>query len=60
MYYISFMYFGYIMMYFNSIDFSHIIKVFDIQMPKDTAQGVYSGLPALGACLGSFISKYFI
>ncbi len=60
MYYISFVYFGYIMMYFNSIDFSHIVQVFQISMSRDTAQGIYSGLPALGACFGSFISKYFI
>lgn len=60
MYYISFVYFGYIMMYFNSIDFGHVVQVFQITMPRDTAQGIYSGLPALGACLGSFVSKYFI
>ena len=47
-------------MYFNSIDFTHIMKVFQISMSRDTAQGIYSGLPALGACLGSFVSKYFI
>jgi hypothetical protein len=60
MYYISFVYFGYIMMYFNSLDFAYIMRVFGITMAKDTAQGVYSGLPALGACLGSYIAKYFI
>jgi len=36
------------------------MKVFKITMDKDTAQGIYSGLPALGACIGSFITKYFI
>ena len=60
MYYIGFVYFGYIMMYFNSISFSHIMNVFQITMSKDTAQGIYSGLPALGACFGSFMTKYFI
>ena len=57
MYYISFVYFGYVIMYFNAIFFSHIVQVFQISMSRDKTQGIYSGLPALGACLGSFVSK---
>jgi hypothetical protein len=60
MYYLSFIYFGYIFSYFKSIDFNIIIDIYKISMPKDIANGVYSGIPALGACLGAFLASKFL
>lgn len=60
MYYLSFIYFGYTFSNFNSIDFKLIINVYRISLPKSTAHGVYSGIPALGALIGACSTHFMV
>jgi hypothetical protein len=60
MLYLTFVYFGYILVYFNAIPFSQVVSIFKISLPTDIAEGVYSGIPGLGACIGSLGAKFFI
>ena len=46
--------------YFNSIDFTHIMEMFNITMDKGTALGIYTGAPAAGAAIGAYVARFFI
>lgn len=49
-------FFGYSMVYFNSIDYEIIADIFDIQMERGRGEGLLSGCIAFGAFFGAFSS----
>lgn len=53
-------YFGYTIAYFSSIDFSTLVKVYDITWDKTTAQGLLTGCVPIGGGIGALGSKFLM
>ena len=53
-------YFGYALGYFNSIHFNEIYEIFEISIPEDQAEGIFSGCLPFGAMIGAYCSSYII